>query len=528
MKKLLSILLCLALGIALLLPAQAAATGSFLFQNYDIAEGTVYCYGTPLPAGGTLTVSCGSTTVPDTGLTSIQDAGVPVTVYCLVDSCSTLGSSIQQKEKDFLQTLNTLMGDQDSMVIATIDDTFFEGELLTDRNARATAIDTIARSSWKTKLYTGIDKALDSVCTGTAYRANRFLVILSDGHSQAEEPEKTAAILDKIKACRIPVWTILLGVPGSGRTQNEVSTLRQYSDASMGGRVIHLAEEKISAVNAADLFWDSVQDSSVISVGAGSLPAGQDVELLLRYETATTRYEDTALIRAVDLAGVVPSTEPPTEETEETTEPAEEEPEEEKSFPWLLVGIAAVALAAVAALLLLRRKKPAPQEEPIVSSDDDGISSGDGWNSEFKSNSGFEADTDLPSNSGFEAGADSVHLGPTKPVTGDCHVFLVAIMHPDVARDFWLTEGVEQKVGRDSGSAVILNSNDKNLSRVHAAFLWDGAHLLVRDLRSTCGTFINGTPCSGEAWYLVENGANLRAGAYDYRVTYKTKSSDTY
>ena len=105
---------------------------------------------------------------------------------------------------------------------------------------------------------------------------------------------------------------------------------------------------------------------------------------------------------------------------------------------------------------------------------------------------------------------------------------MVAIMHPDVARDFWLTEGVEQKIGRDSSSAVILNSNDKNLSRVHAAFLWDGAHLLVRDLRSTCGTFINGTPCSGEAWYLVENGAAVRAGAYDYRVTYEKKASDTH
>ena len=524
MKKLLSILLCLALSTALLLPAQAAAPGSFLFQNYDIAEETVYCYGTPLPSGGTLTVSCGSTTVQDAGLTSIKNARVPVTVYCLVDTSSALASAIQQQEKDVLKTLNTLMGDQDSMVIATIDNTFFEGKLLTDRDSRSNAIDTIARSSWKTNLYTGIERALDSVCTNTTYRTNRFLVILSDGHSRAEEPEKTAAILEKIKVSRIPVWTILLGESGSGRTQNEIPTLKQYSDASVGGSFVNLSEEKISAVNAADRFWDSVQNSSVISVGAASLPADQDVELLLRYETATTRFEDTALIRAVDLAGVVPPTEDTTEDTSETTEPVEDEPPEEKEFPWLLVGIAAaVAVAAVVVLLLLRRKKPLPQQEELtLSSDADVISSGEDWASDVKSNSGFESD------SGFEAGSDSIHLGPTKPVTGDCHVFMVAIMHPDVARDFWLTEGVEQKIGRDSSSAVILNSNDKNLSRVHAAFLWDGAHLLVRDLRSTCGTFINGTPCAGEAWYLVENGASVRAGAYDYRVTYEKKASDTH
>ena len=115
------------------------------------------------------------------------------------------------------------------------------------------------------------------------------------------------------------------------------------------------------------------------------------------------------------------------------------------------------------------------------------------------------------------------NLGPTMPVTGDCHVFMVAIMHPDVTRDFWLTEGAEQTIGRDSSAAIVLNSNDKNLSRIHAFILWDGTHLLVQDKHSTCGTYVNGVRCAEDAWYLVENSATIRAGAYDYRVTYEVK-----
>ena len=38
MRKLLSILLCLVLSAALLLPAWAAASGSFLFRDYDVAD----------------------------------------------------------------------------------------------------------------------------------------------------------------------------------------------------------------------------------------------------------------------------------------------------------------------------------------------------------------------------------------------------------------------------------------------------------------------------------------------------------
>ena len=530
MRKLLSILLCLVLGMVLLLPAWAATSGAFLYRDYDVTEGTVYCYGKQVPWGGTLTVSYGANKVDGTSFSTVRKAKVPVTVYCLVDSATSVSKTVKQHQQDILQTINSLMSNEDSMVIATIDKTFFEGELLTDSATRATAIESISRSSWVSNLYVGIDQAVDSVCTNTTYHTNRALLILSDGHSDGKEKIQTGTILEKIRAARIPVYTFIVGSPSTNRTQNELTTLKQFSEASMGGTYMNLSEDTVTAVNAADTVWDSLQDSSVISISAASLPNDKDAELLIRYETGDTRYEDTILIRAVDLPETTVPNEETTQETpQETEDPPKEDPPEEET-PWLLVGIiAAVVVAAAAAVIvivILRRKKAAPQ--PADSSDSVGASdipSNMGWDS--YSDSGFKSGSDSGSDSGFESGFESVSdspiPGPTIPVSGDCHVFMVAIMHPDVTRDFWLTEGSEQKIGRDSSVAIVPNGNDKNLSRIHASILWDGAHLLVQDKHSTCGTYINGVRCAGEAWYLVENGATVRVGAYDYRVTYQTK-----
>ncbi len=50
-------------------------------------------------------------------------------------------------------------------------------------------------------------------------------------------------------------------------------------------------------------------------------------------------------------------------------------------------------------------------------------------------------------------------------------------------------------VGRESGLAVTLQSN--NVSRQHAEFVDDNGNLLIRDLGSTNGTFVNHEQISG-------------------------------
>lgn len=511
MRKLISILLVLMLSTALLLPAEAA-TGSVLFQNYDVESNTVACYGLPLPAGGELAVSYGSEKMADATLSSIGQDGVPITVYFLVDAANSLSSEVMQQQLDILTLISSYMGPEDTMVLATIDDTFTEGPLLTDKDGRQAAISAIGRkNAWQTKLFSGIEAAVDSLSASTAFHTNRFLVVLTDGHDDEIDKVKVEPLEAKIADSHIPVFSLVLGNTKGQATARDLEALTKCSQASLGGRVYQLATEKISAAQTAESLWSTLQATSVIRFAPGSLNTEKDAQFLVRYDCAGTRYEDTLLVRAVDLGSMVPpATEEPvieTAETTENTEPTEaaEEESEDTDNALIIGGAAALVLVIVLVTVfcLRRSKKPIPAEAPVV-----------------------EPIADDPETESiiFNPDPDDFPLqpsGPTEPVDGAVFVSLVALLHPDVTCGFPLVESTETTLGRDNRSTIVINAADRKLSGIHAAFLWDGTHLLVRDKNSTNGTFVNGTPCASEAWYLVENGATVRLGGYEYRVSYQ-------
>lgn len=515
MRKLVSLLLVLALSTALLLPVQAA-TGSVLFQNYDVEDDALACYGVPLPAGGELTVSYGSEKMDDATLSTIGQDHVPVTVYFLVDSATSLSSEAMQQQTDILTVISSHMGEQDTMVLATIDETFTEGPLLEDKDARQAAIRTIGRkNNWKTSLCAGIDGAIDSLSGSTAFHTNRFLVILSDGHDDDMEKVDVEALRTKIAASHIPVFSLVLGSAKGNATAKDLDALAKFSQASLGGYLSQLAKENISPAQAAETLWSTIQTTSVIRFSPTGLNSEKDAEFLIRYDHEGVRYEDTLLVRAVDLGSMVvsptvPETEAPlvTEATESTEKEDTQEDEETDNTLFFIVGGIALALVVAALVILLMRKskKAAANAAAPISAP-----------------SGLDP---IPYVEEEEATVfPSPFYGDTKPVAGGIRVSLVAILHPDITCEMTLAEGAETSFGRDNRAAVVLNGSDRKLSGIHGAFVWDGVHLLVRDMRSTNGTFLNGTPCAGEAWYLVENGATLHAGGCEYRVTYQNNTT---
>lgn len=509
MRKLISILLVLILSTALLLPAEAT-TGAFLFQNYDVQGSTVTCYGLPLSDGGELAVSYGSEKIADATLSSIGQESVPVTVYFLVDAANSLSSEVMQQQLDILTLISSYMGPEDTMVLATIDDTFSEGPLLTDKDARQAAINAIGRkNAWQTKLFSGIEAAVDSLSGSTAFHTNRFLVVLTDGHDEGIDKVDVDPLQAKIADAHIPVFSLVLGSGKGQATTKDLEALTKCSQASLGGRVYQLATENISAARAAESLWSTIQATSVIRFAPGSLNTEKDAQFLVRYDRAGTRYEDTLLVRAVDLADMEPpAIEEPAgiESTDNTeaTETAEEDSEDANNA--LIIGgaVALVLVIVLAAVLWLRRsKKPVAQETPAPEPVFD----------DFET----ESIVFVPDPVDFEPQPGNT----TKPIDDAVFVSLVALLHRDVTCDFSMAENTETTLGRDNRSSVVLNAADRKLSGIHAAFLWDGTHLLIRDKNSTNGTFVNGTPCASEAWYLMENGATVQLGGYEYRVTYR-------
>lgn len=513
MRKIATIALCLILVVSLTLSVSAASAGRFLLKEYDVKAETIYCYGKQLPQGGTLTVTAGSETVDNVIMSTLEKENVPVTVYCLVDSSLSRTESMKQQQEKMLKTLSSLMSGEDSMVLGLLDYFLVEGKPMVDKTARDTAIDAIEGTSWGTNLYDGMSQALETLQSDASYNTNRCLVILSDGHDDGKTSTNADEVLKKIQEADIPVYTVILDTTHT--TQKEISYHNQFAEESLGGALYIPENAGISASEAAQQIWERIKGGSVFRMDMDELVnQGTDQQLMIRYDVADTRYEDTILIRAADMKGQPKSDseEEPTEDGEEGDEDEDEEEEKEIPLEILVIGgiVAALVIAGVAAFILLR-KKPVPEYDAPVEFEDD--TSGFIQNETLDTNFEFDKDNTLP--------LDTDSWNPTAPVEGRCHVFAVAIMHPEIATDFYLTPNMETTFGRTNKAEIILCEKDKKLSGLHGCFFWDGKMLLVRDMNSRNGTAVNGEICHNNVWLRLEEGATLRAGSYEYRINFR-------
>lgn len=517
----------LILLVSLALSVSAATALEFLLQDYDVESTEVLCYGKQLPPGGKLEVSAGSRIIEDAALSTLDREQIPVTVYCLVDSATSLSDRAVQRRTDTLLTLSSQLGKEDNMVIATIDAQMTESKPMDTKDARDTAIKTIAGQSWYTNLYDGISGALKTLQTSTTYHTNRCLVIVSDGHDDGKSVAKSDAVLKQIQETGIPVYSVIL--TDASITGKETTLHKQFTGESLGGFMAYLDQDKISASAAAQQIWSCTKGAAVIRIGMEELQqSGTDTQLLIRYDTADTRYEDSILVRAVDMPP--PTTVPPETTAETAVETTTEETTETtESGGWttkqkITGGIGAALLAIGVAAYFLLRKKPAYDAEiPVIQPEPESPESDPGTDI-------FGPGTDI-----FGPGADI--FGPTEPpksdpknlgdvtqpVRGRCHVSAVAIMHPEISADFYLIPNMEASFGRTSKSDIVLNAQDGKLSGNHGCFVWNGEMLLVQDSKSTNGTAVNGQNCTEKAWLRLEQGAVLRAGGYDYRITFKVE-----
>lgn len=510
MRKIAAIALCILLLAGSVLSVYAAA-GTFLRKEYDVKETNIYAYGKALPQGGTLTVSAGPQVLEDAVLSTLEQEQIPVTVYCLVDVSTSQPDTMRAQQEDILYTISSLMGPEDTMVLGLMDEKLEEGKPLTDKDARDTAIDTMKGTSWVTNLYDGMAQALDTIYTSTTYRTNTVLVVLSDGHDDGKSAADGEKVLEQIRTMGIPVYTVLLHA--NSLTPKELEEQTRFAEESLGGTMTHPQKDEISAAVAGQRIWESIQSASVVRIGMGPLQnSPTDQQLLIRYDAKDVRFEDSLLVRALDLAVAVVEEET-TEETTDDEETDDGEEEDEEKLYWILGGVAAVLLIGGFAFTKLRRKP-----EPIQASipmDDFGIQEGQDAPADFS------MDFNPPMESwGATEPVDS--WKPTAPVEGSCHVYAVALMHPEIAVDFYLTPNVETTFGRTGKAKIVLCGDDMKLSGVHGAFYWDGKMLLVRDANSRNGTTVNGETCHNNVWLRLEQGATLRAGKYEYRINFQT------
>ena len=114
-KRGFALLLCLAILASLILPAAAEQQVGFLHPTIRKDGSYLYLTGAPLN-GGKLTVATGGRTVTPT-VTTVKEAGLGVTYYCIVDQSSSLSISQRDHQKRALNALSSALRAGDTMVL---------------------------------------------------------------------------------------------------------------------------------------------------------------------------------------------------------------------------------------------------------------------------------------------------------------------------------------------------------------------------------------------------------------------------
>lgn len=505
MKRIVLLMLCL----LLLIPVTAANAASYTsFLNfYEVTEDTLYLFGKELPQGGNVTVSVDSQVISEVKCTSVAEEEIPITVYCLVDVTKDMTEAQIQQQLDILNTISSRMNADDRMVIATLGDTFTEGQPLETLDARKTAIASLQRKGNNPKLFDAVIKAIESLETKTIYSTNRCLVILADGFYDEKDSIKEQQVWDCIQKSTVPVFGIsIVKYSNSPYMLQYANIVRRMGLESIGGFGLDPVNDGISAASAAESVWTAVQNGFVASVPLEQIDSrSNNASVSIVYETKDSRFEDSV---TVSLAGVAvtetETTETETETTQSETQPTEEiiwEPEPPVKTNWALpVGIAvACAVIACIVFVILRRnrKTPPPVFEPPVGNTEP-----------------FDDVTNT-----VPAETTPAFTPPQETEKNDVMIHFVAILHPDVVCSFGLTTHVSKTIGRSKQADVCLNSADSKLSGKHCIVEWDGQDLYLKDIGSTNGTSLNGSPIKPNTWHRLPNNVKVRLGEYEYRVS---------
>lgn len=519
MKKFLSACLAVLLLVSLCISVNAAANSKLLHAYYSFDDSTLVALGAPLPDGGTAAVTLASQEDLTVELSTVADASLGTTFYCVVDTSSAMSKQAKDYEVAILTKLCDSLGKEDSMVIVTVGDTITESKLLTTPEARKDAISGIVFDSNYTDLYQAVNDGLDHLLTKTDYSFNRCMVVLSDGSDDGRTSVTESAVLQKIEDSTIPVFGVgLLQEYPSDYSRTLTNTLERMAKSSVGGCYFETSQQGSSTTEIAVGTWAAMQNTSVFRLNLAGLNRAKLSDTLLltvRYDTEDAVYEDSISILTSDLPagmGIKPGTPAATTAVEQETEP-------EKSFPTMLVvGVCIAAAAVIAAIIVIVVKKRSAKKKSEPE-----------WNG--APNSAMPVEQMGSVTTPISAEVPEVEEAipeqalysaiPTEPSGPSLHLKLTAIGHMDQSFAFALPKDQPKTVGRDDRSDIVLRINgetDPKMSGRHCTLQWDGSRLFVSDNRSTNGTFVNGGQVIPGSVQQLENGCVLRIGSREYRI----------
>lgn len=560
MKRGFAIFLCLALLAALTIPAAAEQQAKFLHPMEMIQGSTLYLAGAPLE-GGTVTVTANGQSASCT-VTTVQDAALPVTYYCMVDQSSSFSDSQKNQQKRALTALSDALRPTDSMVLMLMGETVTYGDPLTTQESRQQAIEQACVYPARfTDLNASIVSVVERVAASQDNGSLSCILLITDGLDNAHVAVSQEQVFQSIQSSGLSFCTLSVVDPwADGFAQGNAARMAEYAAESLGGVSVIPSRNFDSSTCVEDSVAEIVEkilSGSVIQLELDQLPAtGNDVELEVTWAKEGTKLSEK---RSLEASRIPAPTEAPQPETTVATQPETTEatmPETtapEATIPeatqvtvpettqaaapsepsggsgnlilfLVLAGFVVVAVLVVLAIVLWRKQRELEQQERPEPEDLLPTPSLEEEKGDFPSLSELKKRLNFKSEPVPDVAIPDLKISPAKADnTPGCRVRLVPENHPEGATEF--TIGINESVtlGRNQRSDIVLNETDRALSSLHFELQWDSRTLYLRDRKSTNGTALNGVPLRPEVWVRVEKKAVIQAGSTRYTVVAEKK-----
>lgn len=464
-------------------------------EGYSVKDNaiTVYCNTnlSAVPTNNELTLSIGNTNLPIKEIKEFSSVGQGASIIFLADVSGSISKSKLQSIKDTLNLLVDQMGKLDNVSVLTVGDEAYTQPFVSDREKIKTQISSIKGMSENTNLYLSITKALDILSTNDSNNTKKCIVILSDGEDYGIKGITREEVNKKIEERNIPIYTIAMLDPKPAERYVQTSKiLGSFARLSPGG-IDYIHElDKASSSKIAEGIKASIDKSIILTADLSDFKS-EGNEMYMKLELSVSGKGKTNDGYNVATGGFsTPPKEP---------EVASSEKKLSTGSLFLFIGIPLCIIILVTIIVINKRKKAAKLAEikpEVPSSDED-----------KQPEVEVKAETSQP----------IIEPKPVVEKTPDAIITLtkVGLIEEQV---YNLELKGELVLGRDPSKSGLSFPEDDLLSSKHCAILYDSGNIILKDLKSTNGTYVNGVPIKDT--FKLEKDDVLLIGSMELRINW--------
>ncbi len=502
------------------------------YTSFDTNEVTFYMYG--VASAGNAEVMYGNVKETVSEVSTVGDSHSIYTIILVDNSQSVMSSQYGGPAFDLVDFILRNRSDGEKFIVAEIEQdinevTYTAGSFSNDYEACRQILYGMECENKDADVYTNVSKAID-VLNNIQDSSYKRIIIISDGIHQNELTINSSypEVKDRLKATNYPIYTVGFSKNNDEASKEDLRTLHELSRISHGEQ-FSLSED-FNNQNVVDRLKSDNELVRIVTVIENQPCDGSQKNARLTFGDVV--YNCDVRLPVVEY---VEETIEPTEETEtieETVETEEMTVVEQKSSLFnpltiaLLIAVIVVLIVVIILLVLLKKKGNVDESEKEYKKLDNQIKN--------------ERYVPEPEKKGMPAGATPMinkepamqkPAGNNKtqvlfqntnnaPASGQPPMNQAPMSQPAIHRVSLQNAEDPSKVfsgsfqdkltiGRNPGSVQIVIP-DSAISGVHCEIGIMGNKFYIKDLKSSNGSFVNGTRCVDAT--EIRNGCQIKLG----------------